>query len=81
MHTPYEYSNRGETNKLIFLHEANLGSNATVTLSARLGIFAHHNNIPHGLRLAIEYALKEGMSNFVICTSTLAQGVMVHFDT
>lgn len=75
MHTPYEYSNRGETNKLIFLHEANLGSNATVTLSARLGIFAHHNNIPHGLRLAIEYALKEGMANFVICTSTLAQGV------
>lgn len=75
MTIPFDYSNRVETNKLIFLHEANLGANATVTLSAKLGIFAHHNNIPHGLRLAIEYALKEGMANFVICTSTLAQGV------
>lgn len=75
MTIPYEYSNRVEANKLIFLHEENLGANATATLSARLGIFAHHNNIPHGLRLVIEYALKEGMINFVICTSTLAQGV------
>jgi superfamily II DNA/RNA helicase len=75
MPIPYQYSNQVEANKLIFLHEANLGANATVTLSARLGIFAHHNNIPHGIRLAIEYALKEGMVNFVICTSTLAQGV------
>lgn len=75
MPIPYDFSNKVEANKLIFLHEANLGPNATVTLSARLGVFAHHNNIPRGLRLAIEYALKEGMVNFVICTSTLAQGV------
>ncbi len=75
MTIPFDYSNRTETNKLVFLHEANLGPQSTATLSAKLGIFAHHNNIPHGLRLAIEYALKEGMVNFVICTSTLAQGV------
>ncbi len=75
MQAPYEYSNRVEINKLIFLNEANLGTNAVTTLCARSGIFAHHNNIPHGLRISIEYAVKEGMIKFVICTSTLAQGV------
>jgi POLQ-like helicase len=75
MRQPYYYSNRVEAEKIIFLHDANLGNDSPTTQSARLGIFSHHNNIPHGLRLSIEYALKEGMINFVICTSTLAQGV------
>lgn len=32
-------------------------------------------SIPNGLRLATEYALREKLANFVVCTSTLAQGV------
>lgn len=64
-----------EIRKLSYLHEVNLGDSATYTISARLGVFAHHNNVPHGIRLAVEYAMKEGLINFVICTSTLAQGV------
>jgi POLQ-like helicase len=73
---PYQTSkNRIEVIKIVDLFEVNLGTHAPVTDCARLGIFAHHNNIPHGLRLAIEYAIKEEIVNFVICTSTLAQGV------
>ncbi|MCU0485178.1 MAG: DEAD/DEAH box helicase [Anaerolineales bacterium] len=67
--------NRVEIQKLKHLHDMNLGGNAIYSQSADLGIFAHHNNIPHGIRLAVEYAIKEGLANFVICTSTLAQGV------
>ena len=75
MERPIEYSNRAEVGRLLYLHQLNLGTDVAVSKSAQLGIFAHHNNIPHGLRLAIEYAMKEGLVRFVICTSTLAQGV------
>ena len=31
--------------------------------------------MPHGIRLAIEHAMRENLIRFVVCTSTLAQGV------
>ena len=68
-------ANKSDIPKLVYLHEANMGAEATATRSAQLGIYAHHNNTPHGIRLAVEYAIKEGMASFVVCTSTLAQGV------
>lgn len=40
-----------------------------------MGAFTHHGNTPHGVRLAVEHAIKEGFGKFVLCTSTLAQGV------
>jgi POLQ-like helicase len=43
--------------------------------AASLGVFVHHGNTPHGIRLSIEYAMQQGLINFVACTSTLAQGV------
>jgi POLQ-like helicase len=64
-----------EIRKLWRLYSANLGSDSPVTQSAELGIFAHNNNIPHGIRLSVEFAIKKGLASFVVCTSTLAQGV------
>lgn len=75
MDVPATFSNIEEVRKLHFLHRRNLGDNAPATQSAEFGVFAHHGNTPHGLRLAIEHSLKEGLAGFVICTSTLAQGV------
>lgn len=72
---PTEYSNQEEIEKLYYLQLSNLGENAVETLCARMGIFAHHGNTPHGIRLAVEHAMKVGHIRFVICTSTLAQGV------
>ncbi len=72
---PVEYSDSDEIQRLGLLYESNLGSDAIATNSAKLGIFSHHNNTPHGIRLAVEYAMKKGLAKFVICTSTLAQGV------
>ncbi|MDD2991422.1 MAG: helicase-related protein [Zoogloea sp.] len=46
-----------------------------MTKGAALGLFAHHGNTPHGLRLAIEHAMREGHIRLIVCTSTLAQGV------
>lgn len=72
---PSIYSDAEELGKLQYLHAHNLGLESMATKSAQLGIFSHHGNTPHGIRLAVEHAMREGHIRFVICTSTLAQGV------
>jgi len=72
---PLAFSDREEVQRLLRLYERHFGTNASLTRCAALGIFSHHGNTPHGLRLAIEHAMKRGLARFVICTSTLAQGV------
>lgn len=72
---PRIVSNGAEIEKIRVLSEHNLGANTYATQSAALGILAHHSDTPHGLRLSIEYAMKENLAKFVVCTSTLAQGV------
>lgn len=71
---PAFYCDESESDKLVNLTLGNLGE-APATKSARLGIFAHHGNTPHGIRLAVEHAMRAGKIKFVVCTSTLAQGV------
>ena len=72
---PIEYSNYPETAKLAHLYECNLGNGTAATKCAKLGVFTHHGNTPQGIRLAVEYAMKHRQARFVICTSTLAQGI------
>jgi superfamily II DNA/RNA helicase len=72
---PLDFSDKREVEKIRDLSEAHLGAGAGATRAAGLGIFAHHADTPRGLRLAIEHAMKDGLTKFVICTSTLAQGV------
>jgi replicative superfamily II helicase len=57
------------------LYAMNLGNECPASQGAYLGVFSHHNSIPQGIRIAVEYAMHENMVNFVVCTSTLAQGV------
>ncbi len=72
---PIETSDAAEVEKIRALCELELGAGASATRAAALGLFAHHADTPQGIRLAIEHAMKEGLAKFVICTSTLAQGV------
>ena len=51
------------------------GEDSDYTKGANIGMFAHHGSIPHGLRLSVEHALQKKHIKFVVCTSTLAQGV------
>jgi POLQ-like helicase len=73
--SPDKYSDKNEVNRLAHLYNLNLGEDASATQSARFGIFSHHGNIPHGIRLAVENAMRDDLIRFVVCTSTLAQGV------
>lgn len=75
LNTPSVHSDPDETRKLHYLHVQNLGPETGATRSAQIGIFSHHGNTPHGIRLAVEHAMREGSARFVVCTSTLAQGV------
>lgn len=72
---PLDVSNAAEIARLTRLAQLNLGADQDVTRASALGILAHHGNTPQGLRLAVEHAMKEGHAKFVVCTSTLAQGV------
>jgi len=72
---PLEFSDQQEVERLTNLHVVNLGTDAPASMSAEHGIFSHHGNTPHGIRLAVEYAMREDLVRFVVCTSTLAQGV------
>ena len=72
---PLDHSDADEVGRLAALHRLNLGDASAATRAAQLGVFSHHASIPHGIRLAVEYAMKEGLIRLIICTSTLAQGV------
>lgn len=72
---PSDFSDAQEVERLTHLHVENLGAVAPASQSAAHGIFSHHGNTPHGIRLAVEHAMREDLVRFVVCTSTLAQGV------
>lgn len=72
---PSDFSDVQEVERLTYLHIENLGADAPASQSAAYGIFSHHGNTPHGIRLAVEHAMRDGLVRFVVCTSTLAQGV------
>lgn len=72
---PVTISDGAEIERLTRLAERNLGAADEASRASSLGILCHHSNTPHGLRLSVEHAMKEGKAKFVICTSTLAQGV------
>lgn len=72
---PSDFSDAKEVERLKYLHVENLGSDAPASQSAAHGIYSHHGNTPHGIRLAVEHAMRDNLIRFVVCTSTLAQGV------
>lgn len=72
---PSDFSDAQEVARLTHLHVENLGADAPASRSSAHGILSHHGNTPHGIRLAVEHAMRYDLVRFVVCTSTLAQGV------
>lgn len=75
MSPPLDASDPAEISRLENLFTLNFGTDYHLTKGARLGFFAHTSGTPRGLRLSIEYAMRKRLICFVVCTSTLAQGV------
>ncbi len=72
---PADEADPGEVERLASLFAQHVGQDVPSTKASELGIFPHHASVPNGLRLSIEHGMKTGDINFVVCTSTLAQGV------
>lgn len=72
---PAASANADELRRIKNLVDAHFGEESTTSKAASLGVFVHHGTTPQGLRLAIEHAMQKSLINFVVCTSTLAQGV------
>ncbi len=73
--SPAGYSDQEEIRRLKHLYHLHFGEIAAATKAAGLGIFSHHGNTPHGIRLSVEHAMQRDKVRLVACTSTLAQGV------
>jgi hypothetical protein len=72
---PVDEADPDEVEKLASLFALHIGEAAPTTKATQLGIFPHHASVPNGLRLSVEFAMKMNLINFVVCTSTLAQGI------
>ena len=58
---PAVVSDAPETERLAFIYEQNLGASAAATRAAKIGAFTHHGNTSHGVRLAVDHAIKESL--------------------
>ncbi len=72
---PKVSSDQDELRKIAHLSSLHFGDDFVYTKSIRLGILPHSSNIPNGLRVSVEWAMENSKAVFVVCTSTLAQGV------
>lgn len=68
-------SDMQEMEKLSYLIECEMGKESDYFKASQLGAYAHHGGMPMGIRSSIEYAMQIGKIRFIVCTSTLAQGV------
>lgn len=72
---PIDDSDADEVTRIAALTATHMGEDSGAARAASLGVLTHHGDTPQGLRLCIEHSMKLGLTKFVICTSTLAQGV------
>ena len=72
---PVEFSDIDEIEKIAGLAKLHFGEDSIISKAILLGVLPHSTNIPNGLRVAAEFAIQNSLAKFVVCTSTLAQGV------
>lgn len=70
-----EYSDSEEVEKISYLIKEHYGEESLYYKASLKSIFVHHSEINNGLKNSIEHAMKHNKINFLVCTSTLAQGV------
>lgn len=72
---PSKVSDPDEVSRLVNLIRGHFGAASKLARAAELGVFVHHGNTPHGVRLSVEHAMQHERIRLIACTSTLAQGV------
>lgn len=72
---PRESADGVELDKIALLAELHFGKEHIHPKAIKMGLLPHSSNIPNGIRISVEWAMENNKGNFVVCTSTLAQGV------
>lgn len=70
-------TNNEQAEKIRNLIMAYYGEKHEFSQAAMLGVFPHYADLPNGIKIAVEYAVRYNHIRFVVCTSTLAQGVNI----
>ncbi len=65
---------RTQIGKLQQMFQLHYGTDSELTGAAKIGVFPHYANLPNGIKMAIEFALKKRHIHLVVCTTTLAEG-------
>lgn len=68
-------SDKVEVSQICNLIKENYGEDNIYYLAGMKAAFCHHAGISNGIKISIEHAMRKGKLNFIVCTSTLAQGV------
>lgn len=69
--------NKIEIIKLSNHFSLHYGENHELTQASKVGAFPHYRGLPNGLKMAIEHSLRKRYISFVVCTTTLAEGVNI----
>ena len=72
-----EYGNAIQIDKLYQLLRLHYGESSELVNAAKIGVFPHYANLPNGIKMAIEYALRKRYIYLVVCTTTLAEGINI----
>ena len=64
-----------EVCKICNLIKENYGGECLYYQAGLKGAFVHRSAISNGIKISLEYAMKKELISFIVCTSTLAQGV------
>jgi helicase len=79
--SPQTYADQSRLTPAVAYLTAEYGRDWIGTRSASSGAVLHHGDIPQETREVLEKLLRQGAVRFVICTSTLAEGVNLPIRT
>ncbi|KIY40764.1 hypothetical protein TZ03_11545 [Pseudomonas sp. 10-1B] len=72
---PSTISDAGELERITFLSNLHFSDGHIFSKAIPLGVLPHSSAVPNGIRMSVEWAMDKKSAHFVVCTSTLAQGV------
>jgi replicative superfamily II helicase len=79
--SPQTYADQSKVTPAVAYLTAEYGRDWIGTKSASSGVVLHHGDIPQETREVLEKLLRQEVVRFVICTSTLAEGVNLPIRT
>jgi superfamily II DNA/RNA helicase len=78
---PISFCDRTEIEKIVEYFKYIFGENYLLTVCAEKGFLYHHGDLPQFVRELVETTIRNEKVKFLICTSTLAEGVNLPIKT